>query len=274
MKLAPLIYSEAAKTATNSLDKGIFAFHKTGRFQKVVLFSSNRLLDVLASTKEKVGKGYDTSQTFYGNSNFLRTASVEAGKRAIAGAVGFHDVGEEYYKVDTSSGVANFGPLAYQIAMYAIGSGWLMSDLSLKPASRRVWSNMYKLSEQGVYERQYLGEFNIEAVMERCEWSSSFDAITTYIRAVEDGETPHTEEAFLSWLKETLPHVKPEDVGNFWAYRKRSHDPMIQNLFDRSKEFVAEAETKFGIPEEAMQEIMQAGSNMFFSRLYSSAATK
>lgn len=274
MKLYSLIYTnEAARSAEESLEKGVFAYLKPGTYPKVILISRNRLLQAIDSVKKKAGSEYDSFDDSTLVWLWQRVAVPLARKiagRAVVGAVGYNkdSSGEDLYKVDTSAGVASFGPLAYQLAMYTIQPSWLMSDSSLKPASHRVWKNMYKLSEQGVYERKWLGDYNIDLVSER------------YI-GIERGKfarflsslPPPTEDLFIKWAKENHPEEPIENFGQFWAYRKTSHDPKIKNLFDQSEKFIEQMRTERNIPEVATREIIERSAALFFSRLYGSAAS-
>jgi hypothetical protein len=265
MKLYPLIYTnEAARSAEESLEKGVFAYLKPGTYPKVILISGDRLLQAIDSVKKKAGS---TARRW-------RQAAVPLARkiagRAVVGAVGYNkdSSGEDLYKVDTSAGVASFGPLAYQLAMYAIQPSWLMSDTSLKPASHRVWKNMYKLSEQGVYERKWLGDYNIDLIYERY-FGTERGKFTRFLSSLP----PPTEDLFIKWAKENHPEEPIENFGQFWAYRKTSHDPKIKNLFDQSEKFVEQMRTERKIPEVATREIIERSAALFFQRLYGSAAS-
>lgn len=275
MKLYPIIYTnEAARSAEESLEKGVFAYLKPGMYPKVILISGDRLLQAIDSAKKKTGLEYDPSKDFIDNERFFTQVKNVASNRAVVGSVSFHkeSSGEDLYKVDTSAGVASFGPLAYQIAMYAIQPSWLMSDSSLKPASHRVWKNMYKLSEQGVYERKFLGGYSIDLIYERYIGTERGKFIK-YIESVDNGTIPGNEEYFLKWLSTVLPEEKPENFGQFWAYRKTSHDPKIKNLFDQSEKFIEQMQTERNIPEVATRELITRSAASFFNRLYGSAAS-
>ena len=282
MKLYPIIYTEGARTAEESLEKGIFAYLNPGMYPKVILVSGDRLLQAIESVKKKTGLEYNPSKDLDGNNRFFAQVENIAGKRAIVGSVSFHkddsaklnNSEKDLYKVDSSAGVASFGPLAYQIVMYVIQSSWLMSDESLKPASHRVWKNMYKLSEQGVYERKFLGEYSIDLIYERYIGTVP-GKFMRYVESVENGTIPGNEENFLEWLRTKLPEEKPENFGQFWAYRKTSHDPKIKALFDKGNEFIQRLQTERNIqePTDVARELITRSASSFFSRLYGSAAS-
>lgn len=277
MKLYPLIYTnEAARSAEESLEKGVFAYLKPGTYPKVILISGDRLLQAIDSVKKKAGSEYDS----FDDSTLVwlwQQAAVPLARkiagRAVVGAVGYNkdSSGEDLYKVDTSAGVASFGPLAYQLAMYAIQPSWLMSDTSLKPASHRVWKNMYKLSEQGVYERKWLGDYNIDLIYER--YIGTERAERGKFKSFLSSLPPPTEDLFIKWAKENYPEEPIENFGQFWAYRKTSHDPKIKNLFDQSEKFIEQMRTERKIPEVTTREIIERSAALFFSRLYGSAAS-
>ena len=253
MKLYQIIYTnEAARSAEESLEKGVFAYLKPGMSPKVILISGDRLLQAIDSEV------------------LLGPLVRKIAGRAIVGAVGYNkdSSGEDLYKVDTSAGVASFGPLAYQLAMYAIQPSWLMSDTSLKPASHRVWKNMYKLSEQGVYERKWLGDYNIDLIYERYIGTER-GKFKSFLSSLP----PPTEDLFIKWAKENHPEEPIENFGQFWAYRKTSHDPKIKNLFDQSEKFIEQMRTERKIPEVTTREIIERSAALFFSRLYGSAAS-
>jgi len=256
MKLYQIIYTnEAARSAEESLEKGVFAYLKPGMSPKVILISGDRLLQAIDSEV------------------LLGPLVRKIAGRAIVGAVGYNkdSSGEDLYKVDTSAGVASFGPLAYQLAMYAIQPSWLMSDTSLKPASHRVWKNMYKLSEQGVYERKWLGDYNIDLIYER--YIGTERAERGKFKSFLSSLPPPTEDLFIKWAKENYPEEPIENFGQFWAYRKTSHDPKIKNLFDQSEKFIEQMRTERKIPEVTTREIIERSAALFFSRLYGSAAS-
>jgi hypothetical protein len=261
MKLYQIIYTnEAARSAEESLEKGVFAYLKPGTYPKVILISRDRLLQAIDSEV------------------LLGPLVRKIAGRAVVGAVGYNkdSSGEDLYKVDTSAGVASFGPLAYQLAMYTIQPSWLMSDSSLKPASHRVWKNMYKLSEQGVYERKWLGDYNIDLVSERYIGieSGKFARFLSSLRWIRlSSLPPPAEDLFIKWVKENHPEEPIENFGQFWAYRKTSHDPKIKNLFDQSEKFIEQMQTERKIPEVTTREIIERSAALFFGRLYGSAAS-
>lgn len=273
MKLYPIIYTEAVRTAEESLEKGVFAYLKSGMYPKVILLSASRFLQAISAAK-KEGLQYDPSSNMLGNKTFINKVEDQAANRAVVGSVSFHEEAnfEDLYKVDTSSGVASFGPLAYQIGMYVVRPSWLMSDSSLKPASHRVWKTMFKLSEQGVYERKFLGEYGIDLLYERYIGTER-GKFMKYIQSLEDKVIPADEVNFLKWLKTVLPEEKPENFGQFWAYRKLNHDPKISELFEQGKQFVKQLQDTHNIPEGMAQELINRSANKFFNRLYGSAAS-
>lgn len=266
MKLYPLIYTnEAARTVSEALDKDVFAY-KNG--YQIALISANRLLKAIDKAQKQNSKAFSTLKGLSNSEAFDAVQNISM--RALVAAVYFRKTNEDLYRVKSSTGVANFGPLAYQLVMWSIQPAWLMSDDSLTPASQRVWQKMYELSEQGVYERKFLGEFNKDFLKPR--FFGDKEKFNRYIGFIENGLPPN-EDMFLKWSKVSFSEVPTKYFGSLWAYRKTSHDSKIQDLFDKGKAFIEKLKVERNIPYEVTNEILANACVAFFDRLYGSAAS-
>ena len=280
MKLYPLIYTnEAARTATDALDKGIAAISKQDygsedeyddRHQ-VVLVSIDRAVSVLRTLEKN--RWPPTEETDPGESAEIgqRMARSVLAKRAIVGTVEYslQDVG--LFKVNISAGVAGFGPLAYQLVMYETGE-WLMSDESLKPASQKVWQKMYELSNKGVYQRKWLGSWESNYVLDRIHIGDSRD-LQEYSDKLSYNEVEESDEqSFLDFLQDR--NMKPEKYGWLWAYQQTSHDPKIKDMYKKGQELIQFLVEKYPSFSEAdMADTFIKAANNFFRRLYGGPAS-
>ena len=249
MKLYPILF-EAAKTAGESLSKGIIAI-RTGNYGggHISLLSKQRAEKALEKASIVVG----------GDSPRLRKAIAND---ATVASVTYSEQSPGLYAVQTSAGVNKFGPLAYQIVMFDIQPAWLKSDTSLSEDSMSVWQKMYDLSEKGVYERKWVGDFAygpyiIPAMMEIAEQWHGDDFFTNW-----DGKGG--EQSFLKFLaeQEEKDYSDPALFGYFWAYRKKSHEPEIEQLFAAGDEFMSR------ISSPALSQGVAGGVRAFFSRRY------
>lgn len=152
----------------------------------------------------------------------------ESGQGIIYGGIQYTDDPDSgYVQVKSSDAIDGYGPLLYQIAMYSIKPNWLESDESLSDDSYRVWNKMYEFSEKGMYERTYIGNIGYSR-------SDCANAL---------GEKPSEEEAadeesFLSFLQRL--NIAPKEVGCYWAYRKRSHEPEVAVMLKEGQKLFAE----------------------------------
>jgi hypothetical protein len=304
MKLYSLLFTnEAAQTVEGSLGKGIAAFSARGA---IVLVSSRRVLESLRSRIKKAGlpsylkpkktissteeeeEDFDMDADWDERQNFQDKLANALSSHALVGSVVYHKTGTgtELFKVDTSAGVNKFGPLAYQLVMNAIKPMWLKSDFTLKEGSQGVWNKMYELSNQGVYEHRWLGEFDggerliREATMvnDKTElymggfWKMIKDynhMIDLNARLNEPEQlppNPYKEEVFLKFLEEN-PSARPYS-GQFWAYRLANPDPKIEELFDNGNDLLETMQTDYGIPQKTALGLITDAADKFFSRLY------
>ena len=293
MKLYPIIYlNEAAPTATEAIGKDVAAITsddyadwemESPSEHSIVLIDVGRAKSIMQpggrpasagrhswaaspwpGIRQRAG-GMSESDTY--------TISKLIANRAVVGYVAYSDSDENLWKIDASAGVASFGPLAYQLAMWSTG-GWLESDTSLKPASQRVWQKMYELSEQGVYKRKWLGEWNESHLSERMHIGPAPQDLGEYITKVVHGEIDYEDEqAFLSWLQEN--NLKPETYGWLWAYQLVSHDSNTRSLFDKGKQLIKDLREIY--PQFTEKDLgwlfSDAAGRKFFRRLYGGKAS-
>lgn len=275
MKLYPLLYTnEAARTATEAIDKDVAAITSDDYADwemespvdhSIILISTNRAMSIMKSLPKK---GWSPEEISAAEShNFGKLIA----SRAVVGFIQYSDSDENLWKIDASSGVASFGPLAYQLVMWQTG-GWLESDTSLKPASERVWQKMYELSN--LYERKWLGEWGKEHLLDRMTVGAAGTDLREYYNKIENGEADYEDEqAFLSWLQEH--NLKPETYGWLWAYQAVSHDSNTRNLYEKGKQLIKDLMEIY--PQFTEEDLFRLFSNTagpaFFSRLYRSKAS-
>ena len=307
MKLYPILY-EAAQSVEGSLGKGIaaFALHNT-----IVLVSTRRVLESLRGRIKKAGvPSYlkpkkptspedaiddgmaEDDDDWDERTNFEEKLARSLSNNAVVGNVVYHITGTELFKVDTSSGVNKFGPLAYQLVMFVIQPAWLKSDSSLKEGSQGVWNKMYQLSNQGVYERKWLGEFEAgkNKLKIACYVNEETERVLEeYWQMLQDydrpahhqpgwtpdnkqpaplTQDPYKEEVFLKFLEEN-PRARAY-CGQFWAYRMTSPDPKTSELFRNGDALLETLQADFNIPKRMALNIIQDAAGKFFSRLYQS----
>lgn len=276
MKLYPLIYTnEAARTASESLEKGIVAVKSSGN---IVLLSKRRVLEAIKSMNLSPGIEPTTQE--------IVTLSQKLSNRAVVGAITYEKVKNDLYKIFTSAGVSKFGPLAYQIAMYRLGDSWIRSDYSLRVASLAIWQNMYELSDKGVYERKWLGDWDWRNIAKAVDtWSEATEDTKTqgylenYLQEVEAGDVEEDAAGFTEYLQENPMkggvgafqydmQTSPYKFGNFWAYRKVSHDPLIEDMFNDGEHMFEEVKTEYGVSPGTLNNIIEAAAERFFRRRY------
>ena len=255
MKLYPILF-EAARTAGESLSKGIIAI-RTGNYggRHISLLSKRRADKALEKVSIVVGS----------DSPRLRKAIAND---ATVASVAYSEQSPGLYAVQTSAGVNKFGPLAYQLVMFDIQPAWLKSDSSLSEDSMSVWQKMYDLSEKGVYERKWVGNFTngpyiVEAMMEIAQQWHGDDFFS---REGSDWKSTGDEQSFLKFLaeQEEKDNADPALFGYFWAYRKTSHEPEIEQLFAAGDEFMSR------VSSPTLSHGVAQGVHDFFSRRYAS----
>ena len=244
MKLYPILF-EAAKTAGESLSKGIIAI-RTGNYGRghISLLSKRRADKALQ------------------NSPRLRKAIAND---ATVASVAYSEQSPGLYAVQTSAGVNKFGPLAYQLVMFDIQPAWLKSDTSLSEDSMSVWQKMYDLSEKGVYERKWVGDFeNVYIVKAMMEIAQQWHGDDFFSREGSDWKSTGDEQSFLKFLaeQEDKDNSDPALFGYFWAYRKTSHEPEIEQLFAAGDEFMSR------VSSPTLSHGVAGGVRDFFSRRY------
>ena len=255
MKLYPILF-EAARTAGESLSKGIIAI-RTGNYggRHISLLSKRRADKALE--KVSIVAGSDSPKVRKAIANDATVASVAYSEQSPG-----------LYAVQTSAGVNKFGPLAYQLVMFDIQPAWLKSDTSLSEDSMSVWQKMYDLSEKGVYERKWVGNFTngpyiVEEMMEIAQHWHGDDFFS---REGSDWKSTGDEQSFLKFLaeQEEKDNADPALFGYFWAYRKTSHEPEIEQLFAAGDEFMSR------VSSPTLSHGVAGGVHDFFSRRYAS----
>lgn len=255
MKLYPILF-EAARTAGESLSKGIIAI-RTGNYgdRHISLLSKRRAEKALEKTGIVVG----------GDSPRLRKAIAND---ATVASVAYSEQSPGLYAVHTSAGVNKFGPLAYQLVMFDIQPDWLKSDTSLSSDSLNVWQKMYDLSEKGVYERNWVGNFadGLYIVAAMMEIARQWHGDDFFSREGLGWDGTGDEQSFLKFLaeQEDKDNADPALFGYFWAYRKTSHEPEIEQLFAAGDEFMLR------VSSPALSQGVAGGVHDFFSRRYAS----
>lgn len=255
MKLYPILF-EAAQTAGESLSKGIIAIRTANYGGRHISLLSKRRADK-ALEKVSIVAGSDSPEVRKAIANDATVASVAYSEQSPG-----------LYAVQTSAGVNKFGPLAYQIVMFDIQPAWLKSDSSLSSDSMSVWQKMYDLSEKGVYERKWVGDFTdgpyiVEAMMEIAQQWHGDDFFS---REGSDWKSTDDEQSFLKFLaeQENKDNSDPALFGYFWAYRKTSHEPEIEQLLAAGDEFMSR------VSSPALSHGVAGGVRDFFSRRYAS----
>ena len=276
MKLYPIIYlNEAARTAEESLTKGVFAVVTRGPtsvyYNGIVLFDSSRILRSLRIAAKDGNLDADSKEP---NDVFTNLVVTKAARSAYVGAITYvqaqqHKKDEKLYYISTSAGVSDFGPLAYQIVMYHIDPAWLASDTNIKPAAIRVWQKMYQFSDNGIYQRKFLGEFSVDDVYERSK--NIIDHFRKLKDLFETSQSILSEQKFLDFVKQKTD-LTPQELGYLWCYKKISHDPKIVDMFLRGDEVVLEM-TKYGVDSEKAKTMLKHAAAMFFQRLYGGPAS-
>lgn len=278
MKLYSIIYiNEGARTATEALDKGVAAISKdhyqnllsNRNEHNIVLVSTDRVFSVLKTLEES---GWNLNVRLEDYPATEDEIAKRIARRAIAGMIDYSHAQDDLWSVNKSAGVASFGPLAYQMVMYETGE-WLMSDDSLKPASQFVWQKMYELSDKGVYQRKWLGNWLAMHLLDRVEIGQGQHHLNQYVEQLSDESIDvQDEQVFLDYLQERK--LNPASYGWLWAYKATSHDTKIQETFDNGNKLVrllVEKYPKF-TEKDAARLIEMAGSK-FFRRLYGGPAS-
>jgi hypothetical protein len=268
MKLYPILFNEIAKSASDAFQENLVVIlTNKGMFKKITLVNPSLFIKTIEKAKEKFDNlNTDNEVEKRAIKIFLRD---EASKGSVIGNISYTQEGEDLYSISTSAAVDSYGPLIYQIVMYAIHPSWLMSDTALKPSSKFVWQKMYEYSNSGMYERKFLGEFNLsepDFLLKRC--SIDYSNLTDYREGIELGEIRATEEDFSRWLGRK--NLNPEKFGFLWAYRKTSHEEKIKDLFENGDMFLEQVEKEFNIPIEEFKSIIIAAGSAFFVNLYDS----
>ena len=266
MKLYPILYTEAARTPEESLTKNVLAVKV---YDNIVLFSKRRAIKALS--KKEVPFAHDREDFFEWKGEVIKAFTNDA----IVGVVSYRRPKIDLYQITSSAGVNRFGPLAYQLAMKTIDPAWLKSDKSLTEDSLFVWQKMYELSEQGVYQKKWLGEWGWESfIPDSVEaWvgaTSNYDVqdyLEKYLEEVRTNKQPHDEAYFLEFIRKNS-FLTPAMFGNFWAYQKTSHDSKIDEMFQQGESFIDEAKEKYNIRPGDLLDIIEEASGDFFNRRY------
>jgi hypothetical protein len=256
MKLYPIIYSEAARTATEALSKDVVAISSPER-GCVTLVDRKRVLAAIDKNK-KTGD--------------INPASIgeKIASRALVGTITYTSLPAQrnLLRVTSSAGVNGFGVLAYQVAMAINPRLWLRSDASLTSASQVVWNKMYEHSQKGVYKRKFLGDFPMGSRLLTIarEVSSQMKRL---LQALPK-DLPQTEIEFLALLQQ---HNIPANlVGQFWVYNLAGDpDPKIKEMIEGGKQLATDMIERFGGDNDSVANAfyaLQHGEDEFFNRLY------
>lgn len=214
--------------------------------------------------------------------SFASKIGFDAANRALVGTVSFNPVAgcDDLFKVGISAGVNKFGPLAYQLVMASVFPGWLKSDNSLRSGSAGVWNKMYDLSNSGVYERRWLGDFEPDAAAngmaldDTLLYYAAYAApnsgkLHDYLSDIESDESNpdrYSERFFLNWIAKR--GITPNQFGHMWAYRKPETDPKIQDMFQGGEQLLGSVAAKYGLDEDIVRLAVKRASGMFFDRMY------
>ena len=265
MKLYPLLY-EAAKGAEDALKKRLVIYGENrGTSNTITLFSPFAFSKIIKQIEQEEG--------LFDPSSHPSLIIKKAAKQATIGEISYELlVNNGLAQIATSAAIGGFGPLVYQVVMYLNPDLWLASDYSLKPASEKIWQKMYEFSNQGMYERKFLGEFNegVRKLLIRAR-IDRFMLLNGYFKKVLNNEILPTEEVFLNWLKEN--NLNPSDFGYLWAYKKSQHDPKIEELFKGGERFIQQAEDVFNMRKEDLKNIITGSGSRLFHALYGSEAS-
>ena len=256
MKLYPIMYlHEGMRTPEEALEKGIAAIaHKYATsVGGIVLLSTKRTLKYVQKNKALDG--------------------LE--QRAVVASINYRLIQGDLYKINYSAGVSDFGPLAYQMVMQEImktNNGWLASDENLKKASKRVWQKMYELSEQGVYKRKWLGDWDIGGGDRTRHPFSRRTHLgqdsSLYYEGMKDKKYDGSEADFLKYLSEH--NVAPYEYGWLWAYQLQSFNPKFEELYEKGEELLLQIEQIIkGVRINNVRNVLLSGEN-FFGRMYHS----
>lgn len=209
MKLYPLLFlNEGQVFANQAYNQGLVLIKITHNGEDfLILLNKNQIKDKSTGELKESGQGI-----IYGGLQY--SENKESGN----------------VQTKSADAIQGYGPLLYQAAMYLNRSKWLESHESLSKYSYKVWNNMYKFSEQGIYKRKYIGNIGYS----RYECANKL----LDMGKVLSEEERETEEAFLKLLKSL--NVKPEEVGCFWAYKKISHEPEIALMLKEGKKLLKE----------------------------------
>jgi len=253
MKLYPLLYiNEAAKTPAQATSEGVAVISANMWGDTIVLFNVKTLTNAFAL-------GHDLSQV----------VDIISNKDGIVGLIDFDNEDFDLYKVNASAGILDYGPLAYQIVMQHIGiRNWLMSDTSLKPASKHVWKKMYEFSNKGIYERKWLADWNFDLLVNRADIEQDLEK---YIQDVTDNNVGYeNEEDFFDWLE--VHGLKPEDYGFLWAYNLSS--PInVKPLYVKGKETIENIAQENEYSTETIVETIAKAAKAFWDKMYDSEAS-
>ena len=265
MKLYPLLY-EAAKGAEDALKKRLVIYGENrGTYNTITLFSPFAFSKIIKRIEQEEG--------LFDPSTHTDLIIKKAAKQATIGKISYGlvvDNNNDFAQVTSSAAIGGFGPLIYQIAMYQHPNLWLTSDNSLKPASEKVWNKMFELSNQGMYERKFLGKISKDELLMRAQGVGNV-VLEPYINDLLKNAKRPTEEVFLDWLKEN--NLKPEQFGYLWAYKKSQHDPKIEELFNGGERFIQQAEDVFNMSKEDLKDIITGSGTKLFLGLYGSQAS-
>jgi hypothetical protein len=130
-----------------------------------------------------------------------------------------------------------------------------------------VWQKMYDLSEKGVYERKWLGDFeNVYIIYAMMEIAQQWHGDDFFSREGSEWDGTGDEQSFLKFLaeQEEKDNSDPALFGYFWAYRKTSHEPEIEQLFAAGGKFLS------NVSNQSAMTGVAGGVRDFFSRRYAS----
>ena len=135
---------------------------------------------------------------------------------------------EDYVQPSWACSEKGWGPLLYQALMKFVSPKWLMSDESLSGNAAKVYNAMYKLPN--LYNRKWVG--NISSRYE-CLQTNEIPQLQNYPE-----DEIENEEQFLQYLQRV--GVDPSQTGCFWAYKKKTHEPAIIDMFKAGNKFASQ----------------------------------
>lgn len=274
MKLGPILYSEAAKTPSQAIERdiGLFVNHNATQGSiRLIFFSTHRLQDI--AEKYVSGRTDRDMSRMWPEEKEHELMDEMGAKSVIVATIDATTNESDLWNVSTSAAVNKFGPAIYDILMAAIYPAWLASDTSLTEGSRKVWNTFLQRKD---VEHKLLTDWGISNFKNGLSVAKlGYDDHITDLRdALANSSTGEIPEEALQRFFENLTPEQVLRTGPLYAYRKQPAQTAIgsyEKLIQIGEDALEEVAGAMDLDMKHVVYALKTQAAEFFSKMYMGA---